>query len=78
MEVVLSSRNGNERVSKRQRKTRSEGQRSVYMRRHRGCRGWEHGRKRTEEDVSEKSAKSVQPPGWIRFHFTEFLIFMIL
>ena len=45
--------------------TRSEGQRAVDMRRLRGCRGWEQGRKRTEKDISERSAKFVPAPGWI-------------
>ena len=61
-EWKCSASNGNEEASEGQRKTRSEGQRAVCMRRHRGSQGWKRGGMRTEEGVREKSAKSAHLP----------------
>ena len=63
-EWKCSTSNSKDEASKGQRKTRSEGQRAVYVRRHRGSPGWKRGRMRIEDGVREKSAKSVHPPGW--------------
>ena len=78
-EWKCSTSNSNDEASKGQRKIKSEGQRAVYVRSHRGSQGWKRGRMRIEDGVREKSAKSVHHPRLeTSFHFRELLIFMTL